>query len=99
MKIERTSDDTLNLRDEKPRKPRLHSPPEGFISKHELARRLQKSIRTISYWQRCGILPYVKCQRSVYYDWSAVTAHLARNFRVCRKPSQTNTNPSPTDTR
>jgi hypothetical protein len=32
-----------------------------LISRHELARRLKKSLRTINYWQRRGILPYVKC--------------------------------------
>lgn len=83
MKTEKANDTETNIASDGQS---ADSPPAGFISKRELARRLRKSIRTISYWQRCGILPYVKCRRSVYYDWHAITAHLGRNFHVCRKP-------------
>jgi excisionase family DNA binding protein len=77
---------------------------EGFISKRELARRLNKSLRTIQYWQRSGIIPYIKCGRSALFKWTDIEAHLQKNFRVCRihglqraaKPV-TNTNPLVTD--
>lgn len=58
---------------------------EGFISKRELARRLNKSLRTIVYWQRHGIIPYIKCGRSALFKWTDVIAHLEKNFRVCRQ--------------
>ena len=49
---------------------------ERLISKQELACRLKKSVRTISKWQRCGIIPFVKCRRAVFYDWQLVLEHL-----------------------
>ena len=58
-------------------------PPEGFISKEELAARLKKTIRTISNWQRRGIIPRVKCGRSVYYNWADVQMHLQTHCRTC----------------
>ena len=61
---------------------------EGFISKRELARRLNKSLRTIVYWQRHGIIPYIKCGRSALFKWTDVLAHLEKNFRVCRQLPQ-----------
>ena len=61
---------------------------EGFISKRELARRLNKSLRTIVYWQRHGIIPYIKCGRSALFKWTDVIAHLEKNFRVCRQLPQ-----------
>ena len=62
------------------------SPGEPFISKRELARRLNKSLRTIQYWQRRGIIPYIKCGRSALFNWTEIQAHLQSNFRVCRDP-------------
>jgi hypothetical protein len=60
---------------------------EDFITKKELAARLKVSTRTISNWQRYGAVPFVKCGRSVYYNWAAVVAHLQNHFRVCRGTS------------
>jgi excisionase family DNA binding protein len=62
----------------------LTSGKEGFISKRELARRLNKSLRTIEYWQRSGIIPNIKCGRSALFNWTDIEAHLQKNFRVCR---------------
>ena len=59
--------------------------PEGYITKAEVAKRLQKTIRTIENWQRDGILPYLKLGRSVLFRWSDVEAHLEAHFRVCRR--------------
>ncbi len=61
------------------------SEPEGFITKEEVAKRLKKTVRTVENWQRKGILPFVKAERSVLFRWSDVVAHLEGNFRVCRR--------------
>ena len=53
-----------------------------FISKKELAWRLRVTVRTISNWQGRGLVPFVKCRRAIYYDWSAVAAHLRARARV-----------------
>lgn len=58
--------------------------PEGFINKAEVARRLNKRVRTIDNWMRRGILPYYKMGRSVAFKWSEVEAHLQEHFKVCR---------------
>ena len=58
---------------------------EGLITKHELARRLHKTPRTVERWQRRGIIPYIKCGRAVYYHWYTVIGHIADRFRVCKQ--------------
>lgn len=58
--------------------------PEGFIGKKEVARRLNKGIRTVDYWMERGILPYYKIGRSVEFKWSEVETHLAQTCRVAR---------------
>ena len=58
---------------------------DGFISKKELAFRLKVTVRTISNWQRRGLLPFVKCRRAIYYDWPAVAAHLRARARICKE--------------
>ena len=58
--------------------------PEGFIGKKEVARRLNKGIRTVDYWMERGILPFYKIGRSVEFKWSEVEAHLAQTCRVVR---------------
>ncbi len=59
--------------------------PEGFITKEEVARRLKKTVRTVENWQRKGILPFVKADRSVLFRWADVVGHLEEHFRVCRR--------------
>lgn len=58
--------------------------PEGFINKTEVAKRLNKTLRTVDNWMKRGLLPYYKIGRSVVFKWSDVEAHLAQSFRVCR---------------
>jgi len=60
------------------------STPEGFIGKTEVARRLNKTIRTVDNWMQRRLLPYYKIGRSVEFKWSDVEAHLAQTCRVCR---------------
>lgn len=59
-------------------------PLEGFIGKAEVARRLNKTLRTVDNWMQRGILPYYKIGRSVEFKWSEVETHLAQTCRVCR---------------
>ncbi len=62
------------------------TPPE-FLSKEEVALRLKRTVRTVEIWQRRGILPYVKCENTVLFNWAEVVAHLQKNYRVCRQRS------------
>jgi len=58
---------------------------EPFIDKREVARRLNKTVRTADNWMRRGLLPYYKIGRSVSFKWSEVEAHLGETCRVCRR--------------
>ena len=49
---------------------------ENLITKRELACRLKRTVRTITNWQRRGIIPYVRWRHAVYFDWQAVQASL-----------------------
>lgn len=49
---------------------------EHLITKRELACRLKRTVRTITNWQRRGIIPYVRWRHAVYFDWQAVQASL-----------------------
>jgi excisionase family DNA binding protein len=59
--------------------------PEGFIGKTEVARRLNKTIRTVDNWMSRGILPYYKIGRSVEFKWSDVESHLQQTCRVTHR--------------
>jgi len=59
--------------------------PEGFIGKAEVARRLNKTLRTVDNWMQQGILPYYKIGRSVEFKWSEIEVHLAQTCRVTRR--------------
>jgi excisionase family DNA binding protein len=59
--------------------------PEGYISKPEVAKRLNKTLRTVDNWMQRGILPYFKIGRSVVFKWSDVEAHLSQTCRVARR--------------
>lgn len=56
--------------------------PEGFIGKNEVARRMNKTLRTVDNWMQRGLLPYYKIGRSVVFKWSDVETHLAQTCRV-----------------
>lgn len=60
------------------------SATEHFINKAEVARRLNKTLRTVDNWMARGILPYYKIGRSVEFKWSEVESHLAQTCRVAR---------------
>ena len=57
---------------------------EGYIEKAEVARRLNKTIRSVDNWMQRGLLPYYKIGRSVVFKWSDVEAHLTATCRVSR---------------
>ena len=57
---------------------------EAFITKPEVARRLNKQVRTVDNWMKCGILPYYKIGRSVVFKWGEIETALAATCRVAR---------------
>jgi excisionase family DNA binding protein len=61
-----------------------HMAPEPFIGKHEVARRLNKNLRTVDNWMARRVLPYYKIGRSVSFKWSEIETALAQNFRIAR---------------
>jgi excisionase family DNA binding protein len=58
---------------------------EPFITKVEVAKRLNKKSRTVDNWMQRGLLPYYKIGRSVAFKWSEVETHLSQTCRVCLK--------------
>jgi excisionase family DNA binding protein len=62
----------------------LPATPEVFIGKNEVARRLNKTLRTVDNWMQRGLLPYYKIGRSVVFKWSDVETQLAQTCRVAR---------------
>jgi hypothetical protein len=65
--------------------PATSNSSEGYLTKEQLAQRLNKSLSTVQRWQADGIIPYVKVSQSVMYHWPDVQQHLQQNYRVCRK--------------
>jgi excisionase family DNA binding protein len=65
--------------------PQLPEMAEPYIGKPEVAKRLNKTLRTIDNWMARGILPYFKIGRSVVFKWSDVEAHLSQTCRVARR--------------
>jgi excisionase family DNA binding protein len=49
---------------------------EILLDKREIARRLNKSVRTIDVWMKSRRLPYCKVGRSVLFRWGAVLEKL-----------------------
>ena len=89
---QRTKPDNASERQLPSATPARQLSPDALITKPELAARLQKSFRTIERWQKSGLLPYVKCGRTVYYNWIDVQTHLRRYS--CGSPL--NETPEPT---
>ena len=59
---------------------------EPYIDKAEVGRRLGIRPRTVDAWLKNGMLVFFKLGgRSVRFKWSEVEAHLAANYRVCRR--------------
>jgi hypothetical protein len=64
--------------------PKANEPPvEPYIDKHEVGRRLNKSLRAIDGYMASGYLVYYKLGRTVVFRWSEVVEHLQANHRVC----------------
>jgi excisionase family DNA binding protein len=57
---------------------------EPFISKREVARRLERTPRTVEGLMRRGIIPYYKLGYRVAFRWSEIQEHLAQTCRVYR---------------
>ena len=55
---------------------------EGYIDKHECARRLGRTPRSVDTYMAIGILPYYKLGRTVAFKWSEVDQHIKAHFRV-----------------
>ena len=55
---------------------------EEYISKRELARRLQMPQRTIEYYMRRGWFPHYKIGQSVRFRWNEIRAYLDTKCRV-----------------
>jgi predicted DNA-binding transcriptional regulator AlpA len=58
--------------------------PETFIGKKVVAKRLNKTVRTVDNWMAQGLLPYYKIGHSVSFKWSEIETALARTCRVSR---------------
>ena len=58
----------------------LHAEP--FLTKQQVAQRLQKKPRTVDNYMKHGILPYFKIGRSVLFRWSDVQRHLESHYRI-----------------
>ena len=61
--------------------PSSQSADEILLDKPGIARRLNKSVRTVDDWMKRGRLPYIKVGRSVLFRWGAVLEKL-ESFRV-----------------
>jgi excisionase family DNA binding protein len=61
--------------------PSSQSADETLLDKPGLARRLNKSVRTVDAWMKAKKLPYIKVGRSVLFRWGAVLEKLEA-FRV-----------------
>jgi excisionase family DNA binding protein len=61
--------------------PSSQSADEILLDKPGIARRLNKSVRTVDSWMKRGRLPYMKFGRSVLFRWGAVLEKL-ESFRV-----------------
>jgi predicted DNA-binding transcriptional regulator AlpA len=56
---------------------------EGYIDKHECARRLGRTVRSVDTYMLKGIVPFYKLGRTVAFKWSEVDEHIKAHFRVC----------------
>jgi excisionase family DNA binding protein len=61
--------------------PSSQSADETLLDKPAIARRLNKSVRTVDSWMKAKKLPYMKVGRSVLFRWDAVLQKLD-TFRV-----------------
>ncbi len=64
--------------------PALAVTAESFITKAEVAKRLNRDVRTITTWMRVGLIPHYKIAHTVVFKWSEVEKQLAATCRVAR---------------
>jgi excisionase family DNA binding protein len=63
-------------------------PDDGYISKLEMARRLDVRIRTIEVWMRQKKVSYEKIGRTVRFNWGDVRTYLSRHNRIPAQPEE-----------
>ena len=54
---------------------------DWMLDRHQLAERLNVSVRTIDRWMARGVLPYYKFENCVWFNWNEVCAYLITHFR------------------
>lgn len=54
----------------------------GLVGKHEIARHLGVTTRTIDVYMAAGRIPYFKLHRAVRFSIEDVMDHLAKTYRV-----------------
>ncbi|MHC1769884.1 MAG: helix-turn-helix domain-containing protein [Verrucomicrobiia bacterium] len=59
---------------ETPRKPPAE---QEYLTKQEIAERLRKTTRTIDFWMKKGLLPYIKLGHSILFHWPSVVNSLS----------------------
>ena len=55
---------------------------EAFITKEEVARLIQRPVRTVEDWMRRRLIPFYKLGQAPRFRWSEVQAHFAARYRV-----------------
>jgi excisionase family DNA binding protein len=55
---------------------------EGYINKHECARLLGRTVRSVDTYMARGIIPFYKLGRTVAFKWSEVDAYIKAHCRV-----------------
>jgi excisionase family DNA binding protein len=59
------------------------TPGPELIDTEELARRLNRTGRTVREWKAAGLLPFMKIGRkTVLFNWQAVLVHLEERHGV-----------------
>jgi excisionase family DNA binding protein len=58
------------------------SSEDGYISKSQLAARMQVSVRTVESWMQQQKVPFKRIGRTIRFDWSDVRDHLSRQSGV-----------------
>jgi len=53
-----------------------------MLTRHDLAKQLRVSTRTVSEWQQDRSIPYIKVGKVVLFYWPDVVSHLRDNYRV-----------------
>lgn len=59
---------------------------DGYQDKPEIARRLNRTTRTVEKWMKEGRLPYLKIGRAVLFHWPTVERHLNETYQHCPRP-------------